>query len=367
MVDIIVGKEASRILGAMDDIKLTTAKYFRTIHIWMPVIAKERFYRRLPDSWITPHADFIVLLLCIHFISQNPSEEGEVKSSLYAMIKSLISLLESAGYLSVEVVQSRLLMSIFEMSHGIHPAASISIAACARIGDALSLNKKWRQAIPNDPITRASAEDERCVWWATIIVDRFINLCNGEDLFSTKDADPCDLLPMHDELWNQDTMTSITPSTLLTPSNVYVGALARECQISHLIGRVLRHVFEPAPDPEFNTEEAVQLERTLDAYNILLLEEASDSCEWSCAAVGMCSSALLMLYQSSLLSKERGESERNDSLLSRMNTLSSRIVYFSKQLFGGMNLLKLEGLSPFVPIFPLSGSCRTRSVMDENW
>lgn len=78
------------------------------------------------------------------------------------------------------------------------------------------------------------------------------------------------------------------PLNLTTPSNVLVGPFARECQISHLIGRVLRHVFEPSSDSDFHLQEALQLERTLMAFMPLLIEEQTKF-HYYCAALGMCS------------------------------------------------------------------------------
>lgn len=134
---------------------------------------------------------------------------------------------------------------------------------------------------------------------------RYINLCNRDDSFCTKDPKACDLLPMHDALWGQnvrqnDTVTmftnpsrqamdSITASDVSTSPSISVGPLARECQVSYLIGRMLRHVVEPTPHADFNAEEAIQLERTLVAYNTLLMKDGDKPCEFSCATIGMCS------------------------------------------------------------------------------
>lgn len=74
-----------------------------------------------------------------------------------------------------------------------------------------------------------------------------------------------------------------------TPSHIRVGAFARQAQISNLLGRVLRNQGEPTSDEVFNTEEALQLERTLDAYSILLPQEASATdCGNYCSPIGIC-------------------------------------------------------------------------------
>lgn len=76
--------------------------------------------------------------------------------------------------------------------------------------------------------------------------------------------------------------------TLSTPSDIRVGPFARECQISHLMGRVLRHVLDPSDDASFQKEEALQIERTLNAFLPLLMEQEL-SFGLFCAALGLCS------------------------------------------------------------------------------
>lgn len=98
MVDVLMGNEAIKIIGAVENIRLISDNYFRTIHTWMPIIAKGRYSDRLPGIWTTSHADFIVLTLCMHLITQNPGDASEMQSSLYVANKRCINLLESTGY-----------------------------------------------------------------------------------------------------------------------------------------------------------------------------------------------------------------------------------------------------------------------------
>ena len=65
-----------------------------------------------------------------------------------------------------------------------------------------------------------------------------------------------------------------------------VGQLARESQVSHLAGRVIRHVFDPTSDTAFHEEEALQLERTMLAFKPLLIEEQLQFGKF-CSALGI--------------------------------------------------------------------------------
>ena len=66
-----------------------------------------------------------------------------------------------------------------------------------------------------------------------------------------------------------------------------MGQFARECQVSYLISRVLRHIFDPVSDPPFHASEELQLERTLKAFMPLLMEEDSKYGQF-CAALAIC-------------------------------------------------------------------------------
>jgi hypothetical protein len=74
-----------------------------------------------------------------------------------------------------------------------------------------------------------------------------------------------------------------------TPSHTRVAAFARQAQVSNILGRVLQHQYEPTLDDVFNSEEALQLERTIEAYSVLLPQEASaTACGDYCSPIGLC-------------------------------------------------------------------------------
>lgn len=136
------------------------------------------------------------------------------------------------------------------------------------------------------------------------LIGRFVNLCIGDRVFSTEDSRPDDSLPMELEAWEDEVNpptsqclhSTNTPQRyddaqgliLSTPSDIRVGPFARECQISHVVGRVIRHVFDPSTDANFQKEEALRLERTLNAFLPLLMEQEKIFGLF-CAAMSLCS------------------------------------------------------------------------------
>lgn len=81
---------------------------------------------------------------------------------------------------------------------------------------------------------------------------------------------------------------SLVTHLLATPADISIGAFARECQICHLVGRVLRNVYEPVPDEAFQAKEANQLEATMATFIPLLQNNVEDFGKY-CIAFSVCS------------------------------------------------------------------------------
>ncbi|KAK5263229.1 hypothetical protein LTR96_011350 [Exophiala xenobiotica] len=201
------------------------------------------------------------------------------------MAKSFIGALQSLTMPTLELIQAMVLIVLYEMGHGIYPAASMSIAACARAARSIGLKKRQADTGLEDQVL---IELRKRLWWAIFVLDRSISLFTGDKIFAADDPQPTDTLPIELDAWENDVYAEAPNINLSTPSNIRVGPFARECQAAHLIGRVVRHVFDPATDATFQKEEAVQLEQTLNAFLPLLMEQETHFGLF-CAAMGLCS------------------------------------------------------------------------------
>ncbi len=97
-------------------------------------------------------------------------------------------------------------------------------------------------------------------------------------------------MPAEYSVWDaaDESDSSYQPVPISVSSNIKVGAFARQAQVAHLLGRVLRHVHEPTFNHEFNQEESDQLERTLHSLSKILSMENSEDGADLCGAIGMC-------------------------------------------------------------------------------
>lgn len=160
----------------------TATRYLNTIFLRMPILSRNAFTTRLSTLYTHPQADFTLLCLSIHLLIQRPDElesagshEQTMHSSTYVMIKSFIGILQSLATPTLEFIQAMLLVAFFEMGHGIYPAASISIAACARSARAIGLNKPLSIMETDPSSNRVNIELRGRVWWATLILDRYVS------------------------------------------------------------------------------------------------------------------------------------------------------------------------------------------------
>lgn len=179
--DVFVTKQASKVLGDVNQIEETVARYFDTIFLRMPVLSRNAFTARLSKVYTHPQADFTLLCLSIHLLIQRPDElesagnhEQTMHSSTYVMIRSFVGVLQSLATPTVEFIQAMLLVAFFEMGHGIYPAASISIATCARSAHAIGLNKRPVAAETDPSLDRVLVELRARVWWSILILDRYV-------------------------------------------------------------------------------------------------------------------------------------------------------------------------------------------------
>ena len=221
-----------RIVGSPDDMLAVSIEFFTGTHQRIPTLSKFRFYENLQSLTTGPRADFVTLCLNIILIQQMPSGKmTDMQSPLYLTVKNFINLIEASNNLSIDLAHCRVLVTFYEMGHGLHTAAYISVAACARTARALALHRNMRRNVAAE-FDKLALEEEKRTWWAIAIMDRFISLCNGDALFGTDDPERTDPLPIEDLLWSESSDPAdlegviARTSFLDTPFSTTVGQMA---------------------------------------------------------------------------------------------------------------------------------------------
>jgi len=167
---------SSYIMGHIRDARLVAAEFFENNHPWMPIISKKRFYDHLMNPLSQPRADAIFLIFCMKLIAWSPLEqanESKPKTETYLVAKRFLVEAEAAGMFTFQLLQALLLVTFYELGHGIYPAAYMSVGACARYGLALGIDGQTLSMSSNSTLTLLEQEERRRSWWTCLILDRF--------------------------------------------------------------------------------------------------------------------------------------------------------------------------------------------------
>lgn len=171
-----VSIEMLDVLQSSADMCSLCETFFLTVHSWLPILSRKRVFQKVNN--FDPGADtgLALLMLCMKLVSEVPPEGGRPASSaLYSLAKEQYHRVESDCLISLQLVQSAILIAVYEIGHGIYPAGYLSIGHAARLGIMIGLHDRKNAAqLFKGPETLSQCEEELRVWWAIIILDRYV-------------------------------------------------------------------------------------------------------------------------------------------------------------------------------------------------
>ncbi|EFX05109.1 fungal specific transcription factor domain containing protein [Grosmannia clavigera kw1407] len=292
--EVAVPPQVQACLGDIDRMRRIARQYFDTVHTWMPIVCRQRFSMSLINQLACPRADVVLLVLCMKISIWAPQpDQCHARSSVaYVSAKKFLLDLEISGMLTLETLQAGVLICLFELGHAIYPSAYLTVGTLARYGSALGLDKDALK-----PFSSAAgwtrAEEVKRVWWAVLILDRFVCMAtpgNGYVLLmghgsylalgspdrslATHSIRLSDSLPVDDEAW--DRASPVPPPVLpLSCSTLNTGRFSRIAQATYLLDLVLRYRSNNDTDARTRGAEAAQLRRTLLSLIVLADVEGS--------------------------------------------------------------------------------------------
>jgi hypothetical protein len=164
-----------QLVGDLNAINSTATKFFGRIHPWMPFISKKRFYESYLGPSLQSQPDVVLLLLSIKLITTlPPTQPRNARTPLYYAAKHFYLEVEGSSIFSLPVLQAGVLLALYELGHAIYPAAYLTIGTCARYAFALGINI-GAAVNPRKVITLVEVEERRRIWWAIVILDRFVS------------------------------------------------------------------------------------------------------------------------------------------------------------------------------------------------
>ncbi|KAK3072135.1 hypothetical protein LTR53_007366 [Teratosphaeriaceae sp. CCFEE 6253] len=278
----------------------------RTTHCWFPVVSLMRLKRFLA-AVTTPltRADTVALFVSMALVSQghDRSPASDAHAPTYRSVKAALAACEQRGQLSTDYIAATVLTGVYEMAHGMYPAAYFTVGSSARACCAVGLHdKRFATQLPARVDTWTEVEERRRLWWATLILDRYINIGFLLRPPCTPPIPANEVVPANDTSWDEGEL-AVNPLLVMSIENrARVSPFARTCQAAHLLGRVSQHVSEhPDPaDASIHFQEAHQIQRAASALLSILQQEYHDTPvpdrHRLFSAMALCCSALLALY-----------------------------------------------------------------------
>ncbi|KAK4190477.1 hypothetical protein QBC35DRAFT_489655 [Podospora australis] len=165
---------------------------------------------------------------------------------LYAAAKRFMSLLENGGSVSLQLLQGMVLVALYEIGHGVYPAAWMTVAACARYAEVLGLPSfRGSSRMLGTCATWTEKEERTRVWWAIYVLDRAICLGNKKRFCMPEPDEDVIKLPADDRAWDEGDPSRgpAHPITLPPTSPTHsLGPFARLCQSAMQVSKALTTV-----------------------------------------------------------------------------------------------------------------------------
>ncbi|EXJ90190.1 hypothetical protein A1O1_03289 [Capronia coronata CBS 617.96] len=293
------GQVPGQFLEGLQNVEEIRDLYFSSIHRWLPMISKARLTQASNDPQLKYDGTTVLLLTCMKLVTTTPHRNKAFELPLYQLAKQFYFCVETAGSICIPLLQSSVLIAVYEFSQGLYPAAYLTIAQAARHGTMMGLHYRGKAArMFHEAETWTQREEERRTWWAVLLVDRYLHA--GTYGFPIITCDPVkeNFLPCDDASWDtgllglNESFLSSTPSRSLKGGQF--GTLCRTC---HIFGRVVRHKYDDILEIPDKLNEAIQLNRAIIALESTF-EDPTTGCEFKDCDVcrALCYSARMILY-----------------------------------------------------------------------
>ncbi|KAF2195138.1 hypothetical protein K469DRAFT_722435 [Zopfia rhizophila CBS 207.26] len=290
-------------LESADQMSRVANFYFESVHAFFPIVSKLRTQHNLSRLVVQPSADTVLLLLAMRLVTQ--SRRDETTRSLYELTKKCYSYIEQSNLFTLKLLQSGLLIALYEIGHAIFPAAYLTIRNCANVGHALGVHTRnpSMQILPPAK-SWTEHEESRRAWWGVVILDRYISIGTGSSIFACKNPKPDDLLPVDETSWDQGEPALIQSLAVSASTSIPASPFTRTCQAAHLLSRIVRHINDMHDDAPAYYREAKQFHHIISAFDNALSHEL-DSISSTAdpilqiklfTAIALCFSAKIALY-----------------------------------------------------------------------
>ncbi|CAH0055486.1 unnamed protein product [Clonostachys solani] len=290
-----LGATLSSLVGDISTNREFVALYFEFVHPWLPFLSKKRFLERVLNPLGTKQIGNMLLISSMKLVAENIVEDNTI-SPLYNSVKLALLRLEMAGNLDFRTLQAWIMVSLYELGHGIYPAAYLTIGTCVRYARALCIHLSVENSFQSSVHDELDREERRRSWWAILLLDHFVHLgcpaALGVNLQPTSDS----ILPIDDSIWDQGELSGAQLYRLYSPLTATMGRFCLTAQAAILLRKVFQHVNDTLNTDQFRHQEATALDNTIAALTQVSLEEGRFRGIGVCSPTTICFSARLLLH-----------------------------------------------------------------------
>ncbi|KAF2858075.1 hypothetical protein K470DRAFT_222009 [Piedraia hortae CBS 480.64] len=314
-------------MGSAAEARVMVDHYFATVHTYFPILCRTRMYQQLTSE---PGAGMVLLLLAMKLVCDVPVESAQ--GQLYQDVKNFYSSQEAQNGPELPLLQALVLISLYEIGHGIYPAAYLSTGHAARLGHTLGLHGSKAPQIISGFQCWPEQEEGRRTWWAVLILDWLVNIGScGKRPLATPHPTADSALPA-DEAQFESINHPTERLSLSAPYSVRVSPFARTCQAFTLLGRVITH-------EETDDGEAIQLSENLQTLASVIEDEVD--------SLAICYNALLSLYET-YSRREKSPSNKQVPLQNESTEGLSNISIAVLTLSRRIRMANIQLITPFV-------------------
>ncbi|KAI0881325.1 uncharacterized protein GGS22DRAFT_73651 [Annulohypoxylon maeteangense] len=342
-------------------------KYFSTIHHWLPILSKKIARRYIGEDGLAPDSPSQLLFLCMKLVSEPPSSSVSPRTCMtYARTLETLLKVENSCLPCLQLLQSIILIAIYEIGHAIYPAAYLRVGYASRLCIMMGFHdRKNANQLFKDAVGWTGREEERRAWWAVFCLDRIMNQGTIGMLMSTPEPSPGELLPCPEQSWNEGGIGFNEPLFAASfSSNTSLGSFANVCQAAHILSRALHHrnhLHDSNITLDFRISEAKQLHNILTSLSSHLIDIHKESPSPTgpiIVAIALCFSARLILYEiyacNEKFSTDHGrsssEAEMQRNSMSGILDVAENTWQLSQQILYSIDQVSEDGLSNYSPL-----------------
>lgn len=157
--------------------------YMTSIHKWLPMLSEKRLSQNLAIRTHLVDAPLALLLICMKLVCEQPGSSADFDKiihsadnpHIYLLAKDFLRVIEDAHSISLRLLQSVILIAVYEIGHGIYPAAYLTVGHAATLGMMMGLHdRRHARQLFKTSDTWTLREEERRTWWSILVLDRLV-------------------------------------------------------------------------------------------------------------------------------------------------------------------------------------------------